>query len=207
MMTKSHVNDDDTLFEEWTARYNIVKDEIEKLNKDGDTTNPEQLQCVLAASIAARAGRLTSLQCALLDNSDGDKPGTGFSTLASVEALLNRIKMDMDKDAASDSHLNLVDRVANHSNVDIPGSVTDDDCAEVDNEDVGAFFMEYPECIRHDWDERSENSDGESDEDDYRTNLQQLQPKSKSQRLAFGKNESSQGYMVSKAKTFALETM
>ena len=193
-MTTSHGSDDATLFEEWTARYQIMKDMVGELD-DGENANHERLQSLLAASVTARAGMLLSLQCALLNDSDGDNYNTKSYTSTSVEALLDRIKLEIDRDAATTSQLKLLDRIANHSSrLDKVGStsIPGDDYAEVDDDDVEAFFTDYPECIRHDWDEISDDSNDEntSDEDDLAP-VHQLQPKSKTRCLSHLEKQSS----------------
>jgi hypothetical protein len=80
------------LNEEWIARYRNV---LESLQDDDDNDENNLEDSFVGFSLAARAGRLGSLQCALDD--DGEN-------IPSLENLLDRTREEMDRDAAHHSH-------------------------------------------------------------------------------------------------------
>jgi hypothetical protein len=67
MKTIPPVDDFPTLYEEWNARYRKVDEALGE-----GAQNEAALHRLVAASIAVRAGRLDSLQCAVLDKDNND---------------------------------------------------------------------------------------------------------------------------------------
>jgi hypothetical protein len=148
------------LNEEWIARYRNVLESLQVDDDDDDDNDENNLEdSFVGFSLAARAGRLGSLQCALDD--DGEN-------IPSLENLLDRTREEMDRDAATSKQLDLLERLApprtNNNNWEqgpIKKIPEEELCADVD---VDAFFEEYPECMKSDWEKRS-TEQGDSDDD------------------------------------------
>jgi hypothetical protein len=175
MTTTSTSTDYSTLNEEWLARYRDVTSSLEAADADADD---DDLHAALlhAAALAVRAGRQGALYCAQLESK-------GKEDLA-IGQLLQHTQREMDQEAATSTRLKLVEKQLASSrlievvDVDIDVDVDNDGNSQQQQQqqdvdadvDVDAFFDEYPECIRSDWNQISqqvESDDNDEDENDY----------------------------------------
>ena len=141
-----------TLYEEWLLKHGDTKERL-KNGREKD----EQVHELVSAAISANAGLVGSLQCALMEEAHDIEALTELwdqtlweidgGSAAQVESLLSLTN-------ASDDG-----KLAMHNAADLK----DDGSADVD-----AFFEDYPECVRQDWD------DSDSDESD--DEVQEIQP-------------------------------
>jgi hypothetical protein len=158
------------LYEEWLLKYGQVKERLK--NDENDESKAHEL---LSAAIAARAGFAGGLQCALMEE-------TG--NVEALTELWNHTLWEIDRDAAAQVGP-LVSLAKASSDCKLSADVVDE---EVAGADVDAFFDDYPECVRENWDE-SDTDEDESDEE-----IQQVQPYSKKMAAASEPSRRSESY-------------
>lgn len=144
-----------TLNEEWLARYRDVTNSLEAAATDDD----QHAALLYAASLAVRAGRQGALQCAQLESKED----------LTIGQLLEHTRREMDEEASTSIQLKLVKKLASSRlevvDVDDDDSLLQQQDVDVDA-DVDAFFDEYPECIRSDWNQISQQVESDDDDDE-----------------------------------------
>jgi hypothetical protein len=157
-----------TLYEEWLLKYGHVKERLK--NDENAETNAHEL---LSAAVAARAGFAGGLQRALMEQT-GNVEG--------LTELWNHTMWEIDRDAAAQVGP-LVSLVKASNDCKLSVDVDEESSADVD-----AFFDDYPECVRDNWDE-SDTDEDESDEE-----MQRSQPYSKKMAAASESSRLSESY-------------
>ena len=104
--------------------------------------------------LITRAGRIGTLQCAALSTKDNSH---------SIQALLRHTQEEMDVDAGTSSRS--LFRQLERNITSVPSKEKPTSATQLD---VDAFFEEYPECQKQNWDDKDyqESSDDESEEED-----------------------------------------
>jgi hypothetical protein len=172
-----------TLSEEWLARYRDVTNSLEAAADDD-----QHAALFHAAALAVRAGRQGALQCAQLENKED----------LTIGQLLEHTQREMDQEVATSIQLKLVEKLA-FSRVEVVDVDNDDSLLQQQHQDVDvdvdAFFDEYPECIRSDWDKISQQVESDDDDDeDENDSPPKAAPAIKDRRLS----PPSHGYIESK---------
>jgi hypothetical protein len=156
-MTTTTPIDYATQNEEWLAQYRHVQDSLD--DDAGD----------VAFALVTRAGRLGALQCALDGDNDDEDHETTLPSM--IRTFLEQTQHEMDCDAASAQQLELLELLAPQAATTTTTKTTTTSqnaasqttsCTDVD---VDAFFEEYPECTRSDWDQVCNNEVSDSEED------------------------------------------
>jgi SpoVK/Ycf46/Vps4 family AAA+-type ATPase len=159
-------------YEDWLLKYRNVTDRFNDVSVSNQHQADENAQNALlgqlcASAVAVRAGRMGSLQCAVQDaasNSTVDADAT--------RQLMYQARMQMERDATSTEQMTALDTMIptlknNHTNRLPLQSV---------QVDVDAFFEEFPECIRSDWNDPESESEGEEEEEDSRRKRRPRKP-------------------------------
>lgn len=155
-------------YEDWLLKYRKATEKFEDLSVSNEQQqqqpNNESQNALLgkhtAAALAVRAGLAGTLQCAITD--------TQFNSMVDVDAarqLYYQARMQMERDVTSAVQMKALDTM-------IP-TLKNNDTKRLPLQsvqvDVDAFFEEFPECIRSDWnDPESESEEEEEDDDNVR---------------------------------------
>ena len=170
----SSFDDDAIRHEEWLFQYSKLQEELDNDDVDTMSNNGE----LLGKAIMCRAGRLGSLQIASskargqrrLENADGTDTKTMW-----IESLLDATRREMDVDAASPKQLALLERLLvleEENNDDSDKKKKKDDKLRQQEDqfdvqlNVDAFFDEYPECRKENYNSYDINSSSDDDDDD-----------------------------------------
>ncbi len=171
-----------TDYEEWLLRYNNAKhsliDDVNKAEKTSNANNNELQKDLVTRMVAMRAGRLGSLQCALMEETENVELMQAFYQFTKTEMEADRSAMGAEMKALEAFLPNLNDLIAAASATNLLDVDVDED----------AFFEEYPECLRESYiDSDTSDSDEAEDDDDsahrYDAN-QDSKPKSKKSRAS-----------------------
>lgn len=153
--------------EEWLAQYKKVEASLEDIALDGN----EKADWLVAATMVVRAGRLGLLQSALVDDTE--------ENAAAVENLLFSTRQEMDQAAASSKQIQLLDQIMAGATQNSP-FLSDTKIEKEDictNVDVDAFFEEYSECVKSDWEQLFSEP---SDDEDESVNVVEKRPRMES---------------------------
>jgi hypothetical protein len=173
-----------TLNEEWLARYRDVTNSLEAVPDDD-----QHAASLHAAALAVRAGRQGALQCAQMENKED----------LTIGQLLEHTQREMDQEAATSIQLKLVEKLAS-SRLEVVDVDNDDSLLSQQQQqdvdvDADAFFDEYPECIRSDWDTVSQQVESDDDDEDENDSPPKAAPAIKDRRLS--PSPPSHGYVES----------
>ena len=146
-----------TLYEEWLLKNSKAKERLKR-----DEIDEEHAHEFLSAALAGRIGLGASLQCALMN---------GTHDIEALTELWNQTLWEADEDAASQATALLSLLKPSNDNKGQAMKNAADNVEDIESANIDAFFDDYPECARQDW----EDSDSDESDDEE----EEVQPQSK----------------------------